>query len=545
MNITNYQGLSRTASDNSFLTRTQLIMSRDTIWASTNSNGYNTCKECSLNTKFLSTFNVKQSQNNCLFNSHADKTNTEVRYLFLKKESSTASKRNITSSGPHTTERISSSRLEKSKIKNPELFSGELLLDFPSNCNSPQSLSHTLKKPDKSTELRGHPSLQHSASTPGFIGRPITESKLDFANAKFESKSRPFFPFFWKKHKTSDGRSPSSSVKSNNHQNIQRCPSNLSFTSQLQRVSQRTASPSSRGRGSAGQSPVSPRFYLASVSSNIPCTPSSPPSMYSPSETTSDSPSNRDKCPRHMSRSRSKSRQESQRKAADSEQSDPEDYLTLEDLPLHPSVLKQPLGVTNSNPSTSVMTSSRLKMDIGSNNTTSHRTKVMSEIRRNSLPESHVDLKMKDPSFERCYGPKDCKFDSKQNCRRKSLESSSKSMSGNDSQYEIMCTSHDQKPRPPVRSQSVPSFGSDLCLPGTDTRVISDAEDFEYSPTDMTGSLHLSFCGCGFLGMYHLGVISCLSQRSPSLLEQLERVAGASAGAIMAVLLVTCRDKIE
>ena len=52
-------------------------------------------------------------------------------------------------------------------------------------------------------------------------------------------------------------------------------------------------------------------------------------------------------------------------------------------------------------------------------------------------------------------------------------------------------------------------------------------------------ALNLSFCGCGFLGMYHLGVASCLVKHGPGFLASVDRVAGASAGALIAALLVT------
>ncbi|GFO22861.1 patatin-like phospholipase domain-containing protein 4 [Plakobranchus ocellatus] len=98
------------------------------------------------------------------------------------------------------------------------------------------------------------------------------------------------------------------------------------------------------------------------------------------------------------------------------------------------------------------------------------------------------------------------------------------------------------------RSRSYPGFESHSVHyfnPEADTKVITDAEDFEYKPTDMSGPLHLSFCGCGFIGMYHLGVVSCLLQRGETFLERVERVAGASGGALMAAIMLCVPDKIE
>lgn len=57
--------------------------------------------------------------------------------------------------------------------------------------------------------------------------------------------------------------------------------------------------------------------------------------------------------------------------------------------------------------------------------------------------------------------------------------------------------------------------------------------------------MNLSFCGCGFLGIYHLGVAACLKQLSPTLLSNVSKIAGASAGALVASVLVTDDTKIE
>ena len=47
---------------------------------------------------------------------------------------------------------------------------------------------------------------------------------------------------------------------------------------------------------------------------------------------------------------------------------------------------------------------------------------------------------------------------------------------------------------------------------------------------------NLSFAGYGFLGIYHVGVASCIRMYAPHLAS--EKIAGASAGAIAAVGLV-------
>lgn len=46
--------------------------------------------------------------------------------------------------------------------------------------------------------------------------------------------------------------------------------------------------------------------------------------------------------------------------------------------------------------------------------------------------------------------------------------------------------------------------------------------------------LNITFSGCGFLGIYHVGVASALKDRAPRLLERIENFGGASAGALAA-----------
>jgi len=45
--------------------------------------------------------------------------------------------------------------------------------------------------------------------------------------------------------------------------------------------------------------------------------------------------------------------------------------------------------------------------------------------------------------------------------------------------------------------------------------------------------VNLSFCGCGFLGIYHVGVASCFHQYAPQL--SMHKISGSSAGALVAV----------
>lgn len=49
-------------------------------------------------------------------------------------------------------------------------------------------------------------------------------------------------------------------------------------------------------------------------------------------------------------------------------------------------------------------------------------------------------------------------------------------------------------------------------------------------------NMNLSFAGCGFLGIYHVGVAVCFKKYAPHLL--LDKISGASAGAIAACCLL-------
>ncbi|XP_041794798.1 patatin-like phospholipase domain-containing protein 2 [Chelmon rostratus] len=50
---------------------------------------------------------------------------------------------------------------------------------------------------------------------------------------------------------------------------------------------------------------------------------------------------------------------------------------------------------------------------------------------------------------------------------------------------------------------------------------------------------NISFAGCGFLGIYHIGVASCLVEQAPFLVLNARHIYGASAGALSATALVT------
>lgn len=57
--------------------------------------------------------------------------------------------------------------------------------------------------------------------------------------------------------------------------------------------------------------------------------------------------------------------------------------------------------------------------------------------------------------------------------------------------------------------------------------------------------MNLSFCGCGFLGIYQLGVATCLVRHGAGFLNKVERIAGASAGSLIGAVLSIDKNLIH
>ncbi|CAL8385696.1 unnamed protein product [Boreogadus saida] len=62
---------------------------------------------------------------------------------------------------------------------------------------------------------------------------------------------------------------------------------------------------------------------------------------------------------------------------------------------------------------------------------------------------------------------------------------------------------------------------------------------------DLSEGWNLSFAGCGFLGIYHIGVASCLLEKAPHLVEGASNIYGASAGALTAAVLASQASLIK
>ena len=67
---------------------------------------------------------------------------------------------------------------------------------------------------------------------------------------------------------------------------------------------------------------------------------------------------------------------------------------------------------------------------------------------------------------------------------------------------------------------------------GSDSNMVEDNQILQYD----FDNLNISFNGCGFLGVYHVGVASALHHYLPNL--EFNYVCGASAGAMAGACLV-------
>nr|XP_046181057.1 patatin-like phospholipase domain-containing protein 4 isoform X1 [Oncorhynchus gorbuscha]XP_046181058.1 patatin-like phospholipase domain-containing protein 4 isoform X1 [Oncorhynchus gorbuscha] len=57
--------------------------------------------------------------------------------------------------------------------------------------------------------------------------------------------------------------------------------------------------------------------------------------------------------------------------------------------------------------------------------------------------------------------------------------------------------------------------------------------------------VNLSFAACGFLGIYQLGACGAILRHGDKLMSSLRACAGASAGALVAAVMVTAPDKLQ
>ena len=83
-------------------------------------------------------------------------------------------------------------------------------------------------------------------------------------------------------------------------------------------------------------------------------------------------------------------------------------------------------------------------------------------------------------------------------------------------------------------SNEMTSLGSN----GKDAQLSGPTEQDRYNflPNVDFQNLNISFNGCGFLGIYHMGVATALKTYVPDF--RIENICGASAGALAAVCLL-------
>ena len=78
---------------------------------------------------------------------------------------------------------------------------------------------------------------------------------------------------------------------------------------------------------------------------------------------------------------------------------------------------------------------------------------------------------------------------------------------------------------------SLGSNGKDAQLSG-----LNEQDRYNFLPNVDFQNLNISFNGCGFLGIYHIGVATALKTYVPDF--RIENISGASAGAVAAVCLL-------
>jgi len=62
---------------------------------------------------------------------------------------------------------------------------------------------------------------------------------------------------------------------------------------------------------------------------------------------------------------------------------------------------------------------------------------------------------------------------------------------------------------------------------------------------DQNARVGISFSGCGFLGVYHFGVIECFRKNARNFLPRVTHIAGSSVGSLLAALFVFRPDALD
>lgn len=67
----------------------------------------------------------------------------------------------------------------------------------------------------------------------------------------------------------------------------------------------------------------------------------------------------------------------------------------------------------------------------------------------------------------------------------------------------------------------------------------------DYKKQTGNGITHMSMCGCGFLGVYHIGVATALVSHGQDLLEKMDKYTGASAGSLVSAITLLAPERLE
>ncbi|XP_059158569.1 mucin-2-like isoform X2 [Physella acuta] len=511
------------------------------------------------------------------------------------KEITNSLKNNSSSQSFERSSRTSTEKLPAS-LTSSRRASREVLLEFPPMPRSNNAQTLAAKKCEKNREKKS--GLKPAQSMPGLAEQTNKESRSHSADARpRQSTTCALFLIFRRKKKSKENRSPSPDDRK----------PEPSRAAQSTPRSDRLSVSSNKDRRPSQASSTNRERQPSNSSSRLLQTPSSSRAPPSPHSTNTERTPKYESRSRQRHRKDKPEKKDKHERGHTSGSRSHSDHRPIrhEDLPPHPSILKSSVEKTKSDPTTAKANRKKqvlrndfsfrsrskskepepdskvkstpksdtvrleptyksetpvedqtVKLDVTSKSDSlllEKTPKTRSSSRADSaqpelISKPRSESKSDSASHRKASAtnsgstPASKSGGSASNLKAKSLISTSKTDPETESQYQPTISSTD---RQSFRSQSLPRFDGHCFRPDADTKVISDAEDFEYQPTDMISPLNLSLCGCGFLGMYHLGVVSCLIHRAPSFLEKVEKVGGSSAGALMAAVLVTSKDKIE
>ena len=83
------------------------------------------------------------------------------------------------------------------------------------------------------------------------------------------------------------------------------------------------------------------------------------------------------------------------------------------------------------------------------------------------------------------------------------------------------------------------SIGCDCC------RKLHSQTGSDDNNSSLNQEVNVSFAGCGFLGIYHLGVLRCFLTHGKHILHRVQRWGGASAGALAAASIICIPNKLD